>query len=252
MPASDRRPALRAIGGNLAAGLAFTAVAYLGFQLVARHTDPATAHRLDTAVDRALPFWPWSVFLYSWVYTSMLYPAFVIRSARLFRRVVAAYGVTVAVSLVLFAVFPVTSEGFRPDIAGLDVARFDEWGVRLTFFVDPPTNLFPSLHLAAAVVAAASAWAARRLYGVLALTFVLAVGVSILTMKQHYVADGVAALVVGLGAWWLCLRPYQRDPEPAGVRAIGPGAVVAYAVFHASVYGALYLAFRAGFAPWAG
>lgn len=237
---------------NLALGLAFAAVAYLGFQVVARGTDPSTAHRLDTPLDHAIPFWSASVYLYSWSYTSILYPAFVIRSARLFRHVVAAYACVVGISLVTFAVFPVTSLGFRPDVATLDLTRFDHWGVRLTFFVDPPTNLFPSLHMAAAVMAAAAAWVARPRYGVWALTFVVSIGGSILTMKQHYIADGVAACGLGILAWWLCLRPYQRRPEPLAERAMGGGAVVAYLVFHASVYAALYLAFRLGYAPWAG
>ncbi len=244
------RDSARALARNLAWGTALTAVACLCFQVVARHIDPTTAARLATPADDAIPFEAWTVYLYSWVYTSMLYPAFVVRSRRLFLRVAAAYALVVSVSLVCFWVFPVTSLGFRPDAATLDLTAFANWGIRLTFFADPPTNLFPSLHMSVAVIAALSAWKARRIYGALASTFVVAISVSILTTKQHYIADGLAGWLLAAVVYALVLRPYDETAEPMEERAFSGLGVLAYVAFHLSVYGAMYLAFRAGFAPW--
>jgi hypothetical protein len=83
----------------------------------------------------------------------------------LFRRTVLAYALTIAVSLVLFVAVPVTSIGLRVDPATLDVKRLSPWAVAALYRIDPPFNLFPSLHLSIAVLAAASASKARRVYG---------------------------------------------------------------------------------------
>jgi len=215
-----------------------------GFSLIGFAVDPAEAYVLRTALDDAIPFLPWSVYVYSWVYSSMLYPLFTVRSGDLFWRVVAAYGLVVAVSLLVFAVFPVTSVGLRPDVSTLDTALFHNWGVRLTYTVDPPANLFPSLHMSIAAIAALSAWKARRLYGLLAAPIVLGIAVTICTMKQHFVADGVAALVLVAVVYRLTLHGWPRAAMPRAERAFTWRGPVAYVAFHAMVYGGLYVTFR--------
>ncbi len=248
-PARERRAALLLdVLGNAALALLLTAAAMSTFWLVGYRVDPAEAAVLRTPLDDAIPFWPWTVYLYSWVYTSMLYPLFVIRCRRLFRRVLGAYAVAIAVTLATFALFPVTSLQFRPDPTSIDTSTFHGWGVRLTYFVDPPTNLFPSLHLTAALLSMLGAWKARRLWGMLAIPIALAVAISICTMKQHYIVDGLASLVVAGGAYGLFIRPYR--PEPGARVAHGWPGPLAYFVFHGLVYLALFIAYRAGFAPW--
>ena len=215
-------------------------------------TDATTAHTLALPIDRWIPFVPASIYVYSWVYTSMLYPLFVVRSSQLFARTAAAYVLVIVASLTTYLAFPVTSLGFRPDVSHLDPNVFHEWGIRLTFFVDPPTNLFPSLHVSIAAISALAAWKARRLFGLVALPLVVGIVVSISTMKQHYVLDGVAALALAGFAYALLLRPYDAADDPAHV---GPTAYTwrgpaLYVAFHASVYASLYAGFRLGFRPW--
>jgi membrane-associated phospholipid phosphatase len=220
------------------------------FWLIGYGVDPHAAAVLRTPLDDAVPFWPWSVYMYSWVYTSMLYPLFVIRCPALFRRTLLAYALVLAVCLASFALFPVTSLGLRPDVAALDTTTFHGWGTRLTFFVDPPTNLFPSQHLAIATLCVLAAWKARPLWGALALPIALGVGVSILTMKQHYIADGLAAVALAFAAWALVLRRYRPPAGTPRVAATWRGPA-AYFAFHGLVYLALFVAFRAGWRPWA-
>ena len=233
----------------LAAG-SIVAFWMLGYHLIALGIEPTHAHILATGLDDAIPFVSWTVYLYSWVYTSMLYPAFVIRSPVLFRRVFLAYLAVIGPSLVVFAYFPVTAIGLRPDVSVLDTSVFHELGVRLTYFVDPPYNLFPSLHLSIATIAFLSAWKARRLYGILYLPIVAAVGVSICTMKQHYIADGLAALVLAGIVYALVLRPFWTAPRRERDIAYGWTGPAGYLAFHSCVYLGLYVAFEAGFAPW--
>jgi len=57
-----------------------------GYYAIALTIDPRAARSLGTALDAAIPFIPATVYLYSWVYTAMLYPLFTVRCIRLFRR----------------------------------------------------------------------------------------------------------------------------------------------------------------------
>lgn len=118
---------------------AVSVAAMTPFYLVGSTTDLAIAHRLDTALDHAIPFVPWTVWIYSLVYTSVFLPVFVIRCPHLFRRVILAFGLTMAASLAVYWLFPVTSAGFRPPAESIDTGTFLGWATWLTFTVDPST-----------------------------------------------------------------------------------------------------------------
>lgn len=221
-----------------------------GYRVVGLSVDPARARSLATQLDLALPFWPDSIYAYSMVYVCALYPLFAVRSARLFSRTIVAYGWVMASSLALFALFPVTSAGFRPDTALLDVTQFTQWGTRVTYFVDPPTNCFPSMHLSFAVLSMLVAWSARPLWGLVAAPVVLGIAVSILTMKQHYLADGVAGAALAAAVWWRQVRPLGLALHgQAGVARSWRGPAL-YLALQALFYGLFWLAFRAGWSPW--
>ena len=71
----------------------------------------------------------------------------------------------VTVCLLCFEFFPVSGAELRPDLAKVEASPFVMWGLRLNYGLDPAVNLFPSLHLAGAGIAAMSAGRARRSYG---------------------------------------------------------------------------------------
>ncbi len=241
---------LQGVGSRIAIALGVLAFDAIGYNLVGFNTDHARTHSLRLPVDDRIPFWPWTVYLYSWVYTSMLYPLFVVRCPTLFRRTAEAYVLTIGISLAIFAIFPVSSVGLRPDLSNLDLSVFHNWGVALTYFVDPPTNLFPSLHMSVATLAALVAWKARPLYGWLAAPVVLAVALSITTMKQHFVLDGLGAVLVATFAYRARLKNHDADRDSNGPVAYSWRGPMLYLVFHCSAYLAFYAAFRMGFRPW--
>lgn len=220
-----------------------------GFHLVAALARHQQVHTLRTSLDDAIPLVPWTVYLYSWVYTSALYPLFVVRGPRLFRRTVVAYLVVLTASFACFALFPVTSIGLRPDPRVLDDRVFHGWGLRLTYVADPPYNLFPSLHLSIACIALLSAARASVRLAALALPIVVAIAITICTTKQHFVADGLGALVLSAVVYRAVLAPYRREDDPSP-RTFGARGPLLYLLFHASVYAALYALFRSGFRAW--
>jgi membrane-associated phospholipid phosphatase len=208
------------------------------------------ASTLHCFLDDLVPFWPWTMYLYAFVYTSMLYPLFVVRCDRLFRRVVLAYFAVLTIAFACFLAFPVTAIGLRPAPAMLRDEVFHEWGLKLNYALDPPYNLFPSLHLSIAATAMLSAWKASRRFGVLATPIVAGVGMSIVTVKQHYVVDGLGAIILAAAVFLLVLRPYPTDAVPEGQRSYSWRGPAAYAAFHCLVYLGLFVAFRMGAKAW--
>jgi len=241
---TDRRALLVRTGKAL--GLVLLTV--IGFELTGRGIDPAAATPLRPALDDAIPFLPHSVWFYSWVYTTLLLPLFVVRCPELFHRLFKAYVIVIVVTLASFALFPVTSLGFRPDPSQIPDDAFHLWAVRLTFVVDPPMNLFPSLHLSIATISALSAWKAHRGAGLLAALIAVGVAITICTMKQHYIADGVSALLLAFVAYALTLRGYDSSSNPD--RAYSWRGPAAYLLFHGLFYMTFICLYLAGWKPW--
>lgn len=231
----------------IAATLGTVAAMLLGYETLGWGTDPARARTLMTPWDAAVPFVPWTIFAYSMVYASSLYPIFVIRERQLLMAVIRAAALLLAVSFAVYWAFPVTSAPLRVDVASLDPRRFDHWAVRLTYAADPPVNCFPSLHLAFAVLSMLAGFSARPLWGWVALPNVVGIGASILTMKQHYIADGAAGLLLAAGLWRWQVRPVAVQMAAAGQQLArswrGPAVFAALAV---AVYAVFYALFSAG------
>lgn len=212
-----------------------------GYFGVGTSRDPQRARELQTFVDDQIPFVAASVWTYLLIFPSALLPLFVVRCQRLFRRTAVAYAIVIAVSLFCFAFFPVTSSALRADGVMLDRGRASDWAVATLYSIDPPYNLFPSLHLSIAVLAAFAVWKAARRYGMAAFVTLVVVAMSVCTVKQHVVLDVVGGGALGALVSFFVLRPYrpQAGVEPA-YSWRGP---LLYVAFLAMVYTGFYLAF---------
>jgi len=221
-----------------------TAFFAAGYFTVGLRTDPRYARSLMTALDTRVPFIAGSVWVYLGLFPTAFLPLFVVRCPRLFRRTILTYALAIAASLVVFAAFPVTADGLRVDAAVLDRARFAPWAVALLYRIDPPYNLFPSLHLSIALLAAASAWKASRRVGAAAFAGVFPIAASICTVKQHFVFDAAGGAGLALGLYVLVL--YRYEPLAGEAPAFGRRGLYAYAGVLLLSYAALYAAFLAG------
>lgn len=226
--------------------LLFASVGYFGVGLL---TDPTRAATLATPLDRAIPHLPWSIYVYAWVYTAMFYPGFTVRCPYVFRRVILAYLVVLVACFACWMAFPVTAHTIRPDLAGIPPTTFHGWGVHVNYVYDPPVNLFPSLHVAAATLATTCAWRVRPAFGIVALPVALAIWAATCTMKQHFFVDGLSGALLGLAAWWWLLRPARTGGRGPGSLAYGWGGPLLYVVFHCSVYGVMFLLYLSGWVP---
>ena len=220
---------------------AFFVAGYFGVGL---NVDPGRARPLGTALDARIPFVASSVWIYLGLFPTAFLPLFVVRCHRLFRRTILAYVLAIATSLVLFAAFPVEANSLRVDAASLDLTHFAPWAVALLYRLDPPYNLFPSLHLSIALLAAASVWKASRRIGAGAFAAVLPIGASICTVKQHFVLDAAGGAGLALVLYALVL--YRYEPVSGEPLAFGRRGLYAYAGVLFLSYAALYAVFLAG------
>jgi len=220
---------------------AYFAAGYFGVGL---NADPGRARGIETALDASIPFIAGSVWIYLGLFPTAFLPLFVVRCRRLFRLTILAYVLAITASLLVFVAFPVTSTHLRVDAGALDLSRFAPWAVALLYRLDPPYNLFPSLHLSIALLAALSAWKASRAVGAAALAIVLPIAVSICTVKQHFVLDAAGGAALAFVLYALVLHRYE--PAPGRPAAVGARGLAGYAGLLVLSYAALYAAFVTG------
>jgi membrane-associated phospholipid phosphatase len=170
---------------------------------------------LNTALDNLIPFAPaWAIF-----YLYLFYPLSTLTMAYFvfvdYRR-----GYALAFSLVLinfvadvvYAVFPVTTDIYRQELLAHPMVGNPFASAMYAHYAsDPSFNCFPSLHAAVAVICfyAWYRYALVRPTGVTRVIaivmFVVAAGVilSTLFVKQHYIADEIAGIILawGIGRW---------------------------------------------------
>jgi membrane-associated phospholipid phosphatase len=149
---------------------------------------------LRTRLDDAIPFWPWT----AWCYLPFYAATFLLAIAG-FRRRVLFNRTCAAVVLVMLAgamghLF-VGAEYPRPVLyppyPNLSYA-FMAW----VQHIDPPGNVFPSLHVAHTSMLAFLLIRDRPVLGRVTLVMATMLAISTLTTKQHFLADVVAGYVL--------------------------------------------------------
>jgi len=171
-----------------------------------------------TAVDRAVPYWPWTVFVYLSDYVLVFVTFQTSPTRRAARRFVVVFFFTIVGTSLVHLLYPVTyprelfalPEGLagatRSVLAGLQ-------------YLDQPTSCLPSMHVAACTVAV---WLSReynkRTFPVFVL-WLFAIAASTLTTKQHYLVDVVAGFVEG----WVVVAVVERAWPPPRDEALPAG-----------------------------
>lgn len=128
---------------------------------------------------------------------------------RAFRSALVAFLAVAVVATGTFVTWPVPSPPRAPVPTGTATFALLGW----LYAHDPPANAFPSLHVANAGMCAAITASTHPRWRWTAWTLAIAVIVSTLTLRQHWVADvvgGAALGAVGVMLW----RGLARPPTP--------------------------------------
>jgi membrane-associated phospholipid phosphatase len=184
-----------------------------------------------TAVDRAVPFLPWTVWLYTSDYLLVLVAFVLCRRTEQAVRFLAAFAAAVVGAVAVQWVLPVA---YPRDLYPLPTPPGpSEWLALLVRTVDSPLSCFPSLHVGLAFVCAQAARRADpagrravdwRWLGLMA--WATGIAASTLTFKQHYLVDVAGGLALAVGVTALVerlLTPARCSAAAAWLTAVASG-----------------------------
>ena len=157
----------------------------------------AVHHDITTGLDELIPLVPWTILIY-WVFA---FPLWIINyclgvyygKGGRYRFILSHY-IGEVICFIVFILFPTIM--VRPQIVGNSF--FDRF-LMLTYQVDNPDNLIPSIHCFVSWLC----WIAVRKdphipgwYQLLSLFIAAAICISTLTVKQHVIADVIAGILL--------------------------------------------------------
>jgi len=201
-----------------------------------------TLHQLPTPIDAWVPLTPAAVLLYLWLVPQALIPLAIVEDRRVLFRGAIAYLALTLTGLPFWLLWPVTVP--RDPVAVTDLFT---WGLTFTWWLDPPTNCFPSMHVAASFLAARIVQRCDAALGRLMLVGAAGITWSTLALDQHWLLDGVAgfALALAVDGAVFGWRPLPPDAMRAGPRR----RLVWLVCLYVALIGAIGLPWWMGWVP---
>lgn len=173
----------------------------IGYFLVGNARTRTIAPDLATSWDHAIPFWENWIWVYLGGILMVASPILTIPTERQFLRVAKCYALAIGVALMTFTIFPVSSRELRAGADGEGLEPLASWALHTLRAVDPPVNLFPSLHVALCGLAAFAVAEARPRWRWAAYGGLVLVAMSTTVVKQHLVLDAVGGIALASAVW---------------------------------------------------
>jgi len=175
---------------------------------------------LRTHLDDAIPFLPATAWLYLPFYGAIFAIALAgFQTRAYFNRALLSFAIILTVGLLCHRFIPAVYP--RP----LLHAPFPNVSCAFMAWVqqiDPPGNVFPSLHVAHTTALALIIHRENRRLGRVVLVMAALLALSTLTTKQHFVADVLSGLLLAAGARLLVLRGIDGRAIVAAAPEVGP------------------------------
>ena len=164
---------------------------------------------LMTTLDAAIPFLPWTWWIYFPGYLAgLVFTVLIVRDDDILARAVLAILLAQVLCTIIYMFFP--SSFPRPvDWQGSGLTAD---AIRWFWELDPPNNTFPSSHVMLSTQASLALWRDKNRWRYLQYLSTFGIFVTIHTTKQHYLIDGVAGMALAalthwaLFVWWPRLR----------------------------------------------
>jgi len=190
----------------LSVSVAF-AILYLG----TNHLNIFNAHYLPLfAFENRIPFIPWTVIIYLSTFPQIAAAVLLIRREDLHQSVVTIIKIILFLSLI-FLLYPTTYP--RPDLPP-GTAPSSRFLYDFLTKLDTPQNCFPSLHVTMSVFVALILRRRNRRLGMWFLAWALAIMVSTMTLKQHYLLDVLAGIFLAvIFYYFFFVKKRLRLPE---------------------------------------
>ena len=185
------------------------------------------SYDLTTDIDRAVPFMPWTWWIYFPIYlVGILFAVGTFRDLDVYLRALICMILGQLIITVCYWFLPSTyprpcyewvDGSFVMQQEALCTAVSGTMKTVMIWFwnIDPPNNTFPSAHVALSAMTALAMWHERNRYRWVSILVAIGVFVTVHTTKQHYFADAVAGLLVAIFTYFLIFRwlPKTRIPR---------------------------------------
>jgi len=165
---------------------------------------------ISLGFESSIPFVPAFILGYLCVYGSMIYMYIITNEITIWRRTAVSIVLMTTVAFIMFLIFPVKMV-LRPEIAAVGGDGIVDWLTRFYFVIDNPYNAFPSLHVAYPTICTLLVWRTHPIARWVIAIMTLITAVSVVLVKQHYIADIAGGLIVAsvcfvvvskTEAWW--------------------------------------------------
>jgi len=150
---------------------------------------------------------PFLVWIYLCIYPLFVLPFLFIRDKQFFRLFSFSYILVMCICYVCYLLIPVSFTR-RPD---LEVTTFSTFALSIIYKADNSWNCFPSTHVAMSLLASLTILEVHRIRGILATLLTVLIAASTVLIKQHYVIDVVAAMVLTFGVYFAFFRKRVHD-----------------------------------------
>ena len=165
-----------------------------------------------TSADQAIPFIPWTVWIYisEYVYFVVIY--LLCRDTVNLNKYVYAVCAIQVVSVVIFWIWPTT---YPRDLFPLPttINHWTYWTFNTLRNGDTPANCCPSLHVSSVFLCGFLFLDEQRKKLPFFMLWATLIGLSTLTTKQHYIVDVVTGLLMALLFHWIFYRKIRYRPS---------------------------------------
>jgi len=151
-------------------------------------------------IDKIMPFWPWTLWVYVTEWLIFLCAYFGLRNKEHVTRYFYSYMAILLFSCLVFVFFPVTFPRSDYPMAG---NNFSEQAlIFLRTHLDTPANCLPSLHVSSCFISAFCFWQEKKSKAIWYFIWAILVSISTMTTKQHYFIDVWTALILTFVSYW--------------------------------------------------
>lgn len=154
--------------------------------------------------EASVPFVPEALLVYASLYLALPFLYLMFDKRHEVLSLISAFGVCSVLHFMVFIFLPVRYV-LRPELALAD-SGFINQGIGFIYHVDEPLNNFPSMHVSFSFLMYFSFRAFRPQYQTFLLIFAVAVSLSTVLVKQHYILDVVSAMALSYVVYLLCLK----------------------------------------------
>jgi membrane-associated phospholipid phosphatase len=160
-------------------------------------------------VDKAMPFLPWTIWIYFTEYAFFVYAYFFMRDLKLVTRYYYAYMTILLVSETVFVLFPVTyPRSLFPavgDSINIHAMNF------MRNYMDAPANCLPSLHVSSCYISSLCFWQENKWKSAFLVMWSSFVAFATMTTKQHYFTDVWTAMILTAVCYWFFFYKLELD-----------------------------------------